>query len=179
MMRAKLGTRFMTVAGCLAVLGLASGSRAEGGEIPLKRVPKPVMHSARSKFPGARINAASEETEDGKPPVFALEMKHNRHDVDVTFKADGTVVLVETDVPAKEVPKVVRRAVEQRYPGSTLRSAESVTTGPDVKKKKADFYQFYLVTADEKPAALVKVDPNGKVLEPAEKPAAKRRGKRG
>jgi Putative beta-lactamase-inhibitor-like, PepSY-like len=178
MMRTKRGMQFMTVAGFLAVLGVASGTRAPGGEIPLKRVPKAVMNSAKAKFPGAKIKVASEEAEDGKPPVFALQMKHHRQIVDVTFQADGTVVLVETDVPAKELPKVVRRAVEQKYPGATLRGAESVTTGPDVKKK-ADFYQFYLVTADEKPAALVKVDPNGKVLEPEAKPAAKKRGKKG
>ena len=39
--------------------------------------------------------------------------------------------------------------------------------GPEVKKE-ADYYQFYLLTADEKPA-LIKVDPNGKVLEPEAK----------
>src|SRR3954471_10485398 len=101
-MRTKRGMRTMTVAGLLAVLGLASGTRAQGGEIPLDRVPKAVMDSAKARFPGAEIKGASEETEDGKPPVFALEMKHHRHDVGATFKADGTVVLVQTAVPAKE-----------------------------------------------------------------------------
>ena len=177
MMRTKRGMRFMTVAGFLAVLGLASGTRAQGGEIPLKRVPKAVMNSAKAKFPGAKIKVASEETEDGKPPVFALAMKHHRQNVDVTFKVDGTVVLVETDVPAKELPKVVLRAVEDRYPGATVRGAESVKKGPEVKKE-ADYYQFYLLTAGEKPA-LVKVDPNGKVLEPEVKTAARKRDRKG
>ena len=103
--------RFMAAAGLLAVLGLASGTRARGGEIPLKRVPKAVMNSAKGQFHGAKITVASVETEDGKPPVYALEMKHHRQNVDVTFKVDGTVVLVETDVPAKELPRVVLRAV--------------------------------------------------------------------
>jgi hypothetical protein len=162
-MRTRRGMRSMTVAGLLAALGLASGTRAQDGEIPLDRVPKAVMNAAKARFPGAEIKRASQETEDGKPPVYALELKHHRHDVDATFKADGTVVVVETAVPAKELPKAVRRAVEHRYPGASVRGADSVTTGPEVKKK-ADYYEFYLMTADQKPA-LVKVDPNGKVLE--------------
>ena len=162
-MKTKRGMRTMTAAGFLAVLGLASGSRAQGGEIPLDRVPKAVMNSAKARFPGAVIKVASEEAEDGKPLVYALEMKHHRHNVDVTFKVDGTVILVETAVLGKKLPKVVLRAVEQRYPGASFRGADSVTTGPEVKKK-ADYYEFYLMTAAQKPA-LVQVDPNGKVLE--------------
>jgi hypothetical protein len=176
-MTSKRGMRSMTVAGLLAVLGLASATRAQEEKIPLHRVPRAVMTSAKARFPGAEIKKASKETDDGEP-VFALGMKHHRHDVDVTFKVDGTVVLVETDVPAKEVPKVVLRAVEHGYPGATVRGAESVNKGPEVKKT-ADYYQFYLVTADQKPAALVKVDPNGKVLEPEAKRAAKKRDKKG
>jgi hypothetical protein len=176
-MRTKRGMRSLTVAGLLAVLGLASGTRAQEGEIPLDRVPKAVMDSAKAEFPGAEIKVASEETEDGKPPVYALEMKHHRHDVDVIFKADGTVVQVETAVPEKELPKVVRRAVEHRYPGASVRGVESVKTGPEVKPK-ADYYEFYLMTADRKPA-LVQVDPTGKVLKPEEKNAVKKRMKKG
>ena len=177
-MRTKRGMRSLTVAGLLAVLGLASGTRAQGEGIPLDRVPKAVMNSAKARFPGAEIKGASEETEDGKPPVFALEMKHHRHDVGVTFKADGTVVLVETDVYAKDLPKVVLRAVGHRYPGASFKGADSVKKGPEVKKK-ADYYQFYLVTADQKPTALVKVDADGKVLEQETKTALRKRDKKG
>jgi hypothetical protein len=177
MMRTKRGMRFMTVAGFLAVLGLASGTRAQEEQIPLRRVPKAVMDSARAKFPGAQIKAASEETEDGKPPVFTLKMRRQGRTVDAIFEVDGTVVLVQTDVPAKEVPKVVLKAVERTYPGASLRGAESVTKGPEVKKA-ADHYEFYLVKADNKPA-LVKVAPDGTVLYPGEKTAAKKRDRKG
>jgi hypothetical protein len=158
----------MTVAGLLAVLGLASGIRAQEETIPLDRVPKSVMTSAKAKFPGAEIKAASEESADGKAPVYALGMKHRRHNMVVTLKVDGTVVLVETAVPAKELPKAVLRAVEHKYPGASIRHAESVKKGPQVKKR-ADHYEFYLVTADKK-AALARVDPEGKVLKPEAEP---------
>jgi hypothetical protein len=176
MIRTKRGLRFMKVAGFLAVLGLGSGTHAQEEQIPLHRVPKAVMDSAKAKFPGAKIMAATEETEVGKPPVFALEMRHQYHTVDVTFEGDGTVVLVERDVSAKDLPKVVLRAVERKYPGAGLRGVVSVKKGPEVKK--ADHYEFYLVKVDHKPA-LVKVAPDGKVLYPEEKTAAKNRDKKG
>jgi hypothetical protein len=175
MTKTRRGMRSMAVAGFLAVLGLASDTRAQEEKIPLHRVPKAVLTSAKARFPGAEIKKASKETEDGEP-VFVLGMKHQRHDMDMTIKVDGTVVLVETDVPAKEVPKVVLQAVKQRYPGATVRGAESVNTGPEVRKQ-ADYYQFYLLTADEKPA-LVKVDPDGKVLELEARTAARKRTRR-
>ena len=168
--------RSMTVAGFLAVLGLASSTRAQEEKIPLHRVPRAVLNSAKARFPGAEIKQATKETEDGEP-IFALGMKHHRHNVDVTLKVDGTVVLVETDVTAKEVPKVVLQAIQQSYPGATVRGAESVYKGPEVKKK-ADYYQFYLLTASETPA-LLKVDPEGKVLEPEARTAARKRDRKG
>ena len=174
-MRTKRGMRFMTVAGFLAVLGLASGTRAQEEKIPLHRVPRAVINSAKARFPGAEIKQASKETEDGEP-VFSLEMKLQRHDLDVTFKVDGTVVLVETAVPAKELPKVVLQAIQQSYPGATVRGAESVNKGPEVKKKP-DYYQFYILTADQRPA-LVKVDLDGKALEPETKTASRKRDRR-
>ena len=109
-MRTKRGIRSLTVAGFLAVLGLAPVTRAQDEVIPVDRVPRAVMNAAKAKFPGAKIQLASEETEAGTT-VYSLEMKHQRHNLDVTFKGDGTVVLAETAVPAKELPKVVLRAV--------------------------------------------------------------------
>ena len=110
-MTTKRGMRSLTVAGFLAVLGLAPVTRAQDEGIPVDRVPKAVINAAKAKFPGAKIQQASEETEDEKT-VYSLEMKHQRHNLDVTFKGDGTVVLVDTAVTTKELPKVVLRAVE-------------------------------------------------------------------
>src|SRR5947209_1858223 len=132
-MRTKRGMRSLTVAGFLAVLGLASVTRAQEKVNPVDRLPKAVINAAKAKFPGAEIQQVSEETEDEKP-VYRLKMKHQRHDLDVTFKDDGTVVLVNTAVPKKELPKVVLRAAAQQYPGASLKHAGAVRKGPEVKK---------------------------------------------
>src|SRR4051794_14003708 len=109
-MRTKRGMRSPAVAGFLAVLGLASVTRAQDEVIPMDRVPKSVINAAKAGFPGAEIQQATEETED-ETKVYSLEMKHQRHHLDVTFKGDGTLVLAETAVPQKELPKVLLRAV--------------------------------------------------------------------
>ena len=48
--------------------------------------------------------------------------------------------------------------------------------GPELKKT-ADYYQFYILTAGERPA-LVKVDADGKVLEPEAKTALRKRDRK-
>jgi hypothetical protein len=161
-MRTKRGMRSLTVAGFLAVLGLAPVTRAKDEVIPVARVPRAVMTAAKARFPGAKIQQASEETQ-GETKVYSLEIKHQRHNVGATFKGDGTVVVVETTVPKKELPKVVLQAVALQYPGASLMHAGAVRKGPEVKKA-ADYYQFYLLSADNRPRQL-KVDPKGKVLE--------------
>jgi hypothetical protein len=156
--------RSLTVASFLAVLALASVTRAGVKIIPVDQVPRAVLSAAKAKFPGARIQTASEDmqTEDEKP-VYRLEMKQQRHSLDATFKDDGTVVLVETAVAKNQLPKAVLRAAAQLYSGASLKHAGAVRKGPAVKKT-VDYYEFYLLTVDSKPRRLT-VDPKGTVLE--------------
>ena len=161
-MRTKCGMRSLTVAGLLAVLGPASVTRAQEGEIPVDRVPEAVMRAAKAKFPGAKVKQASEETEDGKT-IYSLEMKHRRHNLDVSFEGDGTVVQAETAVPQKELPKPLLRAVASQYPGASLRHAGAVRKGPGLKKT-VDYYELSLLIGGNRPR-VVKVDPKGNVLE--------------
>jgi hypothetical protein len=154
--------RSLTVAGFLAVLGLASVTRAEVKIIPVDQVPKAVLSAAKARFPGAQIQTATEDTADEKP-VYRLELKHQRHGLDTTFKADGTVVLVQTAIARKQLPRPVLRAAAELYPGASLKQAGAVRKGPEVKKT-VDYYEFYLLTADNKPRRLT-VDPKGTVLE--------------
>jgi len=94
-------------------------------------------------------------------------MTHDERNMDVTFQEDGTLVLVETQVPENEVPAAVSNAVKGKYPGAKIKLVESVKKGPKVKKV-ADYYEFHLTTADKK-SAEVEVDPKGKILKTEEK----------
>jgi hypothetical protein len=145
----------------VGLLGLDSVAPAQEAEIPLDQVPKTVLESAMAKFPGAKIKEASKESEGGKI-LFELEMTHESHRMDVTFKGDGTLVLVETRVAEKDLPANVLQAVRDKYPGSKINLAESVKNGPEVKQE-ADHFELHITTADKK-SVEVEISPKGKIL---------------
>jgi uncharacterized membrane protein YkoI len=165
-MTTRRSSRSMTAAGFLALLGLVSGAQAQEAQIKLDQVPKAVMDAAKAKFPGANIKGASKETEGGKT-VFELEMTHEGRNTDVTFQADGTLVLVETAIPENEVASAALKAVKDKYPGAKIDLVESVKKGPEMKKE-VDYYEFHLTTSGKK-SAEVEVDPKGKILKTEEK----------
>jgi uncharacterized membrane protein YkoI len=156
------------VAVVLGMFTLASGVEAQETEIKLDQVPKVVMDSAKAKFPGAKMREASKEIEDGKT-VFELSLIHENRKMDVTFQEDGTLVVVETVVPAKELPAAVMQAVKDRYPGAKINLVESVKKGPRLKQQ-ADYYELHLTRSDKK-SAEVEVDASGKILKTEEKQA--------
>jgi hypothetical protein len=154
-----IGTTVLVV--FVGLLGVGSIAPAQEAEIPLDQVPKTVLESAKAKFPGAKIKEASKETEEGKT-VFELEMTHESHRMDVTFKDDGTLVVVETRVAEKDLPANVLQAVKDKYAGSKINLAESVKNGPEVKEE-ADHYELHITTADKK-SLEVEISPKGKIL---------------
>jgi uncharacterized membrane protein YkoI len=162
----------MAVAGVLGLFTMAEGARAQEAEIPLDQVPKAVADSAKAKFPGAKWREAAKETEEGKT-LYELAITHEAHKMDVTFQSDGTLVLVETEVPEADLPAAVSKAVKGKYPGAKIDLVESVKKGPEVEKE-VDYYEFHLMTADKK-SVEVEVDSKGKILKTEE--AAKEEGK--
>jgi hypothetical protein len=155
---------WMAIAAILGLCGLGSGAEAQEVEIKLEQVPKAVMDSAKAKFPGAEHRGAAKETEEGKT-AYEISMTHEGHKMDVTFQEDGTLVLVETEVPEAELPAAVLQAAKDKYPHSKIKLAESVKKGPKVKKE-VDYYELHLTTADNKSAEL-ELDSQGKILKPA------------
>jgi uncharacterized membrane protein YkoI len=170
-MTTKRFSGWVVVAGLLVFLGLAPAALAQETEIKLDEVPKAVMDAAKAKFPGADIREASKETENGKT-VYELEMKHEGHNMDVTFEENGTLVLVETQVSEDDVPAASMKAVNDKYPGAKINLVESVKKGTEVKKE-VDYYEFHLTTSDKK-SAEVEVDSDGKILKTEEKKAAEK-----
>ncbi|MBX6314526.1 MAG: PepSY-like domain-containing protein [Isosphaeraceae bacterium] len=157
-------TRFagvMATAGALSLVTLATAARADETEIPLDQLPKAVADAAKAKFPGAKWREAAKETEDGRV-VYEVALTHEGRRMDVTFQADGTLVLVETEVPEAALPATVLRTAKEKYPGAKIDLAESVKKGPQVKKE-ADYYELHLTTADKR-SVEIEVDGAGKIL---------------
>ena len=126
-MRSRLATKVLVVFGALAFAGPA---HADEEAIPVAKLPKAVRKAAKAKFPKARIIGAAKEVEDGET-VYEVEMVLKGRSVDLAIEADGTVVEVEQEISAEELPKDVRKAIAEKHPDAKIAKAEAVTKGDD------------------------------------------------
>ena len=116
--------------------------------IPQSSVPKNVMDSVNKRFPGAQVRSVERETEHGNV-VYDFELAQNGRKYETDVKEDGTIMETEIQVANRDVPDVVKRAVDARYPRSTIKEVMVVNKvmGRD---EKPDHYEVTLVTADGK-----------------------------
>jgi uncharacterized membrane protein YkoI len=144
---------------------IAVGTPAQADEkpVPLDKVPKAVVDAAKSKFPNAELKNAATEMEEGKT-VYEISLTYKQHNYDVTFTPEGKIVDVEKQIDAKELPKIITRALRTKYPKATLTRVEELSKGDD----KVTGYEVLLVTTDKKKYE-VELDTKGKILKESEK----------
>jgi uncharacterized membrane protein YkoI len=150
---------------CVAMFGAivaATSVRADEEKVPLDKVPKAVMDAVKKKFPDVKVTETSKEKEDGKT-IYELAFTYKDYKYEVEFEEDGTIVAIDRQIEAKELPKEVAKALEEKYPKATYKLIEEVT-----KKDKIEMYEVELVTADKKEIE-VQVDPKGKILKEEKK----------
>src|SRR5262245_25014563 len=102
--------------GVVAVAGLvllAAAARAEdkkkAEKVPLEKVPKAVRDALEGRFPGAEVTSIEKETTGGKV-LYDIELKHKGRKYEMDVYEDGTVVEIEKEVAAKDVPEAVTKA---------------------------------------------------------------------
>jgi uncharacterized membrane protein YkoI len=144
-----------------SVCGVTASARAQEMDIPLDQLPKPVLNAAKAKFPGAELRGAAKETEDGKT-VYEVSLTHKTKKIDSSWSADGTLLLVETELAEADVPAAATKAVKAKYPGAKVELVESIAKGPELKTQP-DYYEFHLKTPDNK-SVEAEVDGTGKIL---------------
>lgn len=111
--------------------------KADEQKIDLARVPAPVRQAAAKAVPGAKFNAAYQETEKGKT-VYTLEGEDGQgQDVEVDISADGRVLEVATEVAMNRVPKVVLDALRAKMRGFRPAEAAAIT-----KDGRLVWYEF-------------------------------------
>jgi hypothetical protein len=148
---------------CVGVVGLVvltAGARA-GDKVPLDKVPKAVSDAIKGRFPDAEVTSVEKETEDGAV-VYDVELKHKgvKHEMDI--KEDGTILEIENEIPAKNLPEAVSKAIEAKYPKSTIKEAMEVNKVSG-KDEKLDHYEVTLETAEKK-SIEVTVSLDGKTI---------------
>jgi hypothetical protein len=139
---------------------LAAVARADEEKIPADKVPKAVMAAVKDRFPGAELTSIEKETENGQV-VYDIELKHKGRKYEMDIKEDGTVLEVESEIAAKDLPEAVTKALEAKYPKATYEEVMEKVKGKETKPSE---YEVVLVTADKKKLE-VTLTPDGKIVE--------------
>jgi hypothetical protein len=128
----------------------------------LEKVPRKVMETLRNKFPGATIDKWTREKE-GDVVIYDFEMKHGRRKFEADIREDGTLHNWEKEVGVDALPAAVKKAVETRYPNSTIKEIMAITA---VKNGREELEGFEIVLRTvQKEEVEVSVAPSGKILE--------------
>jgi Putative beta-lactamase-inhibitor-like, PepSY-like len=136
--------------------------RAQEEVVPQDKIPMAVMTALLSKFPKAKIDKCT-RAKEGDDIVYDIEFKQDGRKGEADIKENGIYINYELAIEAKDLPKVVRDAVEKKYPKATLKEImeEKEIHG---KEEKLSAYEIVLVTADKKELE-VRLSPEGKILE--------------
>jgi hypothetical protein len=77
----------------------------------------------KKAYPQAAIRNVKHETEDGQEQ-YEIESVDHGLGLDVNYKPDGTVIVIEEEVTAADVPAAVMAAITARYPKATVTRCE-------------------------------------------------------
>jgi hypothetical protein len=136
--------------------------RAQEEAVSHDKIPKAVMDALLAKFPKATVDKCAKEKE-GDDVLYDIEFTQEGRKCEADITEKGTYINYEKAIAAKDLPKVVRDAIEKRYPKAALKEIMEET---EVKGKdeKLVAYEAVLMTADKKDVE-VKASPDGKILE--------------
>jgi hypothetical protein len=147
---------------CTAFVVLAVG--AAGGDkkeekIPLDKVPKAVMDAVKARFPTGKIDSVTKE-KDGDKIVYDIELKQGGRKFEMDILENGTVLEVEMEIAAKDLPKAVSKALSEKHPRHTIKEVMEVyfVKGKD---EKLDHYEVTMESPDKKSHEVL-VYPDGK-----------------
>lgn len=142
----------------LCCLFLAAGVAAQEDQekkITRKEVPAPVLAAFAKAFPKAQAVGFAQEKEDGKT-VYEVESKEGTVHRDVTFFADGNLVVVEESLPAADLPAAVKATASKESPQGTIHLAEKLLRGKTIE------YELHM--KEGKKSFELVIDPSGKLI---------------
>jgi uncharacterized membrane protein YkoI len=162
----------------VAILALSSFAIAwadDEEKVPLDKLPKAVTEAVKKKFPKAELVAASKETEDGKTE-YEVTIKDDGKKIDVTLTAEGTILGLEKEIAAKDLPKAVTETLDSKYPKATIKVAEEIIKIKD-GKEIFEHYEVTLVTAEKKTIEVI-LSADGKIKKTEEQKEEKKEEKK-
>jgi uncharacterized membrane protein YkoI len=148
-------------AACLVVVTTVVAADNKDKKISLDKAPKAVQDAIKARFPDGEVTSVEKETEDGKV-VYDIELKQKGRKYEMDILEDGTVIEIEKEIAAKDLPAAVSKALEAKYPKATIKEVMEVYKVKD-KDEKLTEYEVTLETAD-KESKEVKVSLDGKSI---------------
>jgi uncharacterized membrane protein YkoI len=176
---------FMSRLGVVVLAGLvllASGLRADdkakdkdkktedkpkAEKVSPDKLPKAVADAIKARFPKGEITSAEKEIEDGKV-VYDIELKSEGLKYEMDIKEDGTVIEIEKEIPLKDVPAAITKALEDKYPKSKIIDIMEVNK-VEGKKETPIHYEATIETADKKKLEVIVSLDGKKVMAEGEK----------
>lgn len=146
-----------TIAAIASLALLASSAFAQGEKLDPSKLPPKVANAVKAHFPGATITQVTKETENGEV-VYDIEMTRagKKHEMDC--KEDGTLIDLQNEVPATELPAGAADAIKKKYPGSAIKEVGEILVAKDNKETR-DHFEVIIETADKKETELtIKLD---------------------
>ena len=124
---------------------------AQGEKLDPSKLPPRVADAVKLRFPGATITQVTKEIENGET-VFDIEMTRagKKHEMDC--KEDGTLIDLQNEVPASELPAGAADAIKKKYPGSTIKEVGEILVAKDGKETKSGAYLLAELRKIEKPS---------------------------
>lgn len=153
--RSSFGLLAIAVACVWSVSAFAQGATKAPAK-PKVQLPAAVSAAFKAAYPDAAIKNVSHETEDGIEQ-YEIESTNHGKGLDVNYKPDGSLLVVEEQLALADVPAAVTAAISKRYPKATLGTCERATENTKVS------YEIGLKGA---PVKTVQLTPDGTWISP-------------
>jgi len=130
-------------------------------EIPLDKVPPPVMEAVKARFKDAQATGAAKEMDQGKL-VYEVTLQLKGQKIDVILAPEGEILMIEKAIARKDLPTAVAKALDDKYPKATYKILEEVIK-VEKKEEKLEYYEARLVTPERKDLE-VKLTTDGRIV---------------
>ena len=126
------------------------------------KVPPNVLSALTAKFPQAKIEKWTRETEEGKA-VYDIEFTQAGKKFEADIFADGAIHNWEQEVAAGDLPAAVVQTVARQFPNAAMKEIMAVTAMTN-GNEKLEGYEI-VVQRPHKRDVEMTVAPDGKILE--------------
>lgn len=142
------------VAGVIAmgVVFAADEKDKKEEKVSADKLPKAVADAIKARFPAGEITGAEKETEDGKV-VYDIELKEKGRKYEMDILEDGTILEIEKEIAAKDVPAAITKAVEGKYPKAKV--VEVMEVNKVKGKDETPIHYEVTIEADGKKSELI------------------------